>query len=134
MSTVRAITAGPSSEEAEVTSIATNASATIRFSSLKSGAMRLSAAPIEADCCGLSSLFRVLSLYFVVACASLRVINLYVFRRCLHQLCVRTRGQNLALHQKNNLVVVFDRSDLLSDGQQCDSGIITVYVLEDLPF
>lgn len=47
---------------------------------------------------------------------------------------MRTGGQNFALHQKNDLIVVFDRSDLLSDRQQCDSGVITVYILEDLAF
>ena len=66
----------------------------------------------------------VLSVYFVVARASLRVVELDIFRRCLHQLPVRADGQDLALHQENDLVVIHHGGDLLRHRNQRDAGII----------
>src|SRR5262245_48058671 len=113
--------AGPRRAVPFVVSIATKASATVLFSSRNNGARRLSAAVMDNFCASWSPL---LSVYVVVTGAALRVINLYVLRRCRHQLLVRSGSQNLAFHQENNLVVVFHRSDLLSYGQQGDAGII----------
>src|SRR2546422_47215 len=122
---------GPSSADPFVTSIAKNAESTRRFSSVSSGARRFSAVPIAGDCSGLSPLF---SVYFVVTGTALRVINLDVLRRCFHQLLMRTCRKDLTLHQQDDLIIIFDRRNFLSDRQERNTWVITMDVLEDFPF
>src|ERR1035438_8241390 len=74
------------------------------------------------------------SVYFIVARTSLGVVELDIFRRCLHQFLVGSHGQKLALHQEDDLVVVNDRGNLLRHRYQRDAGIILVYVLQNGPF
>src|SRR5690242_19243621 len=42
------------------------------------------------------------SLYFIVAGAPLRIVDLHVFRGSLHQLPMGPCGQNLSFHQEND--------------------------------
>src|SRR4029434_1478012 len=103
--------AGPRRPAPFVTSIATKASATVRFSSRSKGARRRSAAMMDSFCAGRSPL---LCVYVVVTGAALRVINLYVLRRCRHQFRMCSGRQDFTFHKENNLVVVLHRCDLLS--------------------
>ena len=41
---------------------------------------------------------------------------------------VGSGGEHLAFHQENDLIVVFDGSDFLRDGDQSDAGILFVDV------
>src|SRR6202171_3444580 len=94
---------GATSAATELNTIATRAVITLRFSLAISGAnLLIPARSTPLDCGSLL----VSSVYFIVAGASLRVIELDVFRRRRHQLLVRSGGQDLALHQENDLIVV----------------------------
>src|ERR1700689_1590859 len=46
------------------------------------------------------------SVYFIVAFVLLGIVELDIFGRCFHQFLVFPHRQNLAFHQKNNLVVI----------------------------
>ena len=72
-------------------------------------------------------------MYFIEICAPLRFVDLDVFGRRLHQLRVRSRGQHLAFHQENDLVVILHRRDFLRHRDQRDAGIFSLNVLENGP-
>src|ERR1700681_3793776 len=104
------MTTGATSAATELTTIATRAVITFRFSLAMSGAnLLIPARSVPLDWRTLL----VSSVYFIMAGASLRVIELDVFRRRRHQVLVRSGGQHLALHQENDLIVVCNRGDLL---------------------
>src|SRR4051794_2039858 len=101
-STARPIIAGATSAAAEATMVATNAMVIRWRSPASSGSRRASA--VRTVVLGSAS-FALLSVYgFVVTGASLRVINLHVFRTALEQLLVGACGQHLAFHQHDDLV------------------------------
>src|SRR5690349_10232085 len=100
---VCAIRAGASREAPELRVMAATAMMTFRFSPATNGANRL--IPLRSEAGG-RGLRPVSSVYFIVAGAALRVKELDIFGTCLHQLLVRSSGQHLALHQKNDLVVI----------------------------
>src|SRR6185312_6421700 len=58
----------------------------------------------------------------------------YIFRAGLHQFGMRSRGDDLAFHEQDDLFVVFDGGDLLGDGQQGDARVVAPDVGEDLLF
>src|SRR6266852_3880546 len=121
---------GAMSDAPEATIVATKAATTLRRWPAITGASRLSAAPTDAlRCCPCA----LLSLYgFVVAGASLGVIDLDVLGTCLKQLLVGACRQHLTLHERHDLVVVLDRRDLLRHRQQGQARIVLLDVLEDL--
>src|SRR4051812_25232549 len=113
---------GAISAVVDATIVATNEITTRRRSAASSGARRRSAAHSVAP--GASAL-TLLSVYgFVVTGASLRVINLHVFRTGLEQLRVGARREHLAFHQQHNLVVILDRRNLLGHRHQRDTRIV----------
>src|SRR5260221_4579272 len=120
---------GPSRPITDDTIVAAKAVTTLRRWWARTAARRLS--PVRTD--ALSSPCAALSLYgFVVAGASLGLINLHVFRARLEQLRVSAGGQHLAFHQHDNLVVVFDRRDLLRDRDERQARVVPPDVLENL--
>src|ERR1051326_8251471 len=106
---VRAIKTGATSEATELKVIAATATATWRFSSATSGMKRL--IPLRSDA-GCRGILPESSVYFVVAGAALRMEELDIFGGCLHQLLVRSGGEHLSFHQKNDLVVIHHGCDL----------------------
>src|SRR5207245_1762372 len=112
MSTVRPMITGPSRPMIEDTIVAANAATTLRRWSASTGASRLSAETTDA----LAGPCAALSLYgLVMAGASLGLIDLHVLRGGREQLLVRAGSQHFAFHEQDDLVVVLDGRDLLSD-------------------
>src|SRR5579862_4944390 len=105
-STVRPMIIGPSSRATDVTATATSACTTSGPSPAMTGLSRRIAATMPSDG---ASCERLLSRYeLIVARAALGVMNLNVFRRGLEQVPVRPAGEDLTLHQQDDLVVLFD--------------------------
>src|SRR5258708_7536297 len=95
---------GPSRPMVAETIVAMNATTTLRRWSARTGASRRSADSTD----GLVRSCTALSLYgFVVAGASLGVIDLHVLGTRREQLLVRAGGQHFAFHEQDDLVVVF---------------------------
>src|SRR5512142_776228 len=103
---VCAIRTGATRDATELMVMAATARMTWRFSPATSGTNRL--IPLRSDA-GWRGPRPESSVYFIVAGAALRVEKLDIFGRCLHQLLVRSSGQNLSFHQKNDLVVIHHR-------------------------
>src|SRR5215469_8079528 len=107
---------------------APNATMTWSFSSPKRGASLPNA-------CHMGTFGRkpceVLSVYFVVSGASLRLIELDIFWRDLHQFSVRSGSQNFAFHQENDLIKMLDRGDLLRDRDKRNLWIKFLNILEN---
>src|SRR5437868_3165148 len=113
---------GASKPVADATIVATNAVATRWRSSASSGASRPSAAQSDTLACPACAL---LSVYgFVMAGASLRLIDLHVFGTALEQLVVAADREDFAFHQQHDLVVILDRSDFLRHRQQRDARVV----------
>src|SRR5579863_6627983 len=119
---------GAMSDAPDATIVATKAATMLVRWSAITGASRLSAAPTDA----LRWPCALLSLYgFVVVGASLGVIDLDVLRTRLEQLLMGAGRQHVTLHEHHNLVVVFNRGDLLRHRQQRQPRIVPLHVLED---
>src|SRR5262245_55992870 len=71
---------------------------------------------------------------FVVLGASLRLINLNVLRTRFEKIGVSAGSQNLAFHQKHNLVVVFNGSDLLRHRKKSNARVVPPHVFQDSYF
>src|SRR5271170_7885690 len=116
---------GPTSVAQELSSMAASAIAMLPRSGRINGAKRL--IPARRVRFAPKALV-VSSLYFIDIGAPLRIVNLYVFRRSLHELRVGSGGEQLAFHQKEDLVVVFHRADLLRHRDQSNARILFVNV------
>src|SRR5512138_263660 len=127
---VCAMSAGAVSAATELMVMAATATTMWRFSSATSGANRL--IPLRSDT-GDRWPSPVSSLYFVVAGAALRIEELDIFGRRLHQFLVPAGGQNLSFHQKNDLVVIHYRRYLLRYRDERYAGIIVANVLQNRP-
>src|SRR5690349_13689193 len=125
---VRAIRTGATSEATELKVMATTATMMLGFSSATSGTNRL--IPLRSDAGG-RGILPESSVYFVVAGTALRVEELDIFGRCLHQLLVRSGGEHLSLHQNDDLVVIRHGRDLLRHREECHPRIILPYVLQN---
>src|SRR5580692_6596797 len=99
VSMVRTIMTGATRVATELNTIAAIAAINGFFSAAKSGRNFLPDS--RSDRLGRGP-FAVSSVYFIVACAALGIVELDIFRRCLHQLLVSSHGQNLAFHEENN--------------------------------
>src|SRR5665213_4284997 len=128
---VCAIRTGATRDATELMVMAATAIITWGFSPATSGANSL--IPLRSDA-GWRGPRPDSSVYFRVAGAALGVEELDIFGRCLHQLLVRSGGQDLSLHQNNDLVVIHHGGDLLRDGDERDSRIILADVLENRLF
>src|SRR5579864_7670433 len=112
---------GPTSAAPVLTSMATRATPTSPVSGFISGRKRLTPAPTLLF---FPNALEVSRVYFIEICTPLRFVDLDVFRRRLHKAPVRSRGQHLAFHQQDDLVVVLHRRDFLRHRDQRDAGII----------
>src|SRR4051812_5368490 len=124
---VCAIRTGATSAATELMVIAATATMICRFSSLISGRKRL--IPLRSDA-GWRGPFPESSVYFIVAGAALRVEELDIFGRCLHELLMRSSGQHLSLHQKNDLVVIHHRCNLLRYRNKRDPRVVFADVFQ----
>src|SRR6478672_2571720 len=100
---VCAIRTGATKFATELRVMAATAMMTLRFSPAIRGRNRL--IPLRSDA-GARWLRPDSSVYFIVAGAALRVEELDIFGRSLHQLLMRSRGQYFSFHQENDLVVI----------------------------
>src|SRR5678816_1874981 len=125
-STARPLMTGAINPETDDTMVAAKAIATRPRRSVISGARRLTAVVKLTD---VSRLLPLLSLYgFVIAGASLGVIDLHVLRARLEQLVMRARGEHFPFHDQDDLVVVFDRRNLLRHGHERERRIVPPHV------
>ena len=118
---IRTIRTGATSVARELSTSAINAPMNARFSVANSGMNFL--LDSRSDRLGRGPVL-VSSLYFIVARAPLGIVKLDIFGRRLHQFLVFSNGQHLALHQKDDLVVIHHRCNLLRHRNQRDSRII----------
>src|ERR1700683_3274668 len=125
ISIARPMMTGPIRVAPELTSMAVSATARKPRSGTINGAKRLM--PARRDRFEPKA-WLVSSLYFIKIGTPLRVVDLHVFGRSFHELRVSSGGQQLAFHQKENLVVVLHRRDLLRYRDQSDTGILFVDV------
>src|SRR5579871_850783 len=116
---------GPTSVAPELTSMASTARASRPRSGTINGAKRLT--PARSVRWEPNALV-VSSLYFIDIRAPLRIVDLDVFRRRLHQLRMGAGGEHLAFHQDNDLVVVLDGGDFLRDRNQSNAGVLLVNI------
>src|SRR6516164_7744206 len=121
---------GPIRVAPELTSMAATAMARRPRSGTMSGTKRSIAARKERFA---PNALLVSSLYFIQIGALLRIVNLDVLRRGLYQLRVGPRREHLAFHQKDDLIVVLDGSDLLCHRNQSDARILFVDVGQNGP-
>src|SRR6478672_12502279 len=119
---------GPTRVAPELISMAATATASGPRSGTISGTKRLTATRRGRF---VPNPLAVSSLYFIEIGAPLRVVDLHVFGRSLHELRVGSGGEHLAFHQKDDLVVVLDGGDLLGYRNQSDSGILLLDVAEN---
>src|ERR1700727_1985448 len=112
VSMMRTIKTGAMSVASELSTIAVRAAMQWRFSVAKNGRNFLLDSRTERLGRGPAA---VSSLYFIVAGAALGIVELDIFRRCLHEVPVGSAGQDLTLHQQDDLVVIHHGCDLLGD-------------------
>src|SRR5580698_1792048 len=100
---IRIIRTGATSVASELSTIATIAALNAPFSEANSGrnflpdSRRDRLGPVRSW---------VSSLYFIMARAPLGIVELDIFRRGVHQFLVRSSSEHLALHQKDDLIVI----------------------------
>src|SRR5690242_535924 len=97
---VCAMSTGATREATELKVMAATATITCDFSSAISGAKRLMPLRMVA---GWRGPLPDSSVYFIVAGAALGMEELDIFGRCLHQLGMRSAGQDFSFHQEDDL-------------------------------
>src|SRR5580693_10608990 len=126
---------GPIREVAVLTSMAARATMMSPVSGFIRGTNRWTPAPnVPFFPAALPPVLEVSRVYFIEIGAPLRFVDLDVFGRRFHQMGVSSRGEHLAFHQKNDLIVMLHRRDFLCHGNERDAGIIPMNVLENGAF